>query len=59
MSNIDLTWISKEMKPGVWYDIKDEEQLRQFQQLIDKAFGWDKFTLTLSSDYKRVRKTEL
>lgn len=59
MSNIDLTWIAKTMKPGVWYDIKNEEQLRQFQQLINKAFGWDKFTLTLSSDFKRVRKTEL
>jgi len=59
MSNIDLTWISKEMKPGVWYDIKNEEQLRQFMQLIDKRFGFDKFALSLSSDYKRIRKTEL
>ena len=59
MSKIDLTWISKEMKPGVWYNIKDEEQLRQIMQLIDKGFGFDKFTLSLSNDYKRVRKTEL
>jgi len=59
MAKIDLTWIAKEMIPGKWYNIKDEEQLRQFMQLIDKRFGFDKFTLSLSSDYKRVRKTEL
>ena len=59
MSKIDLTWISKEMKPGVWYNIKDEEQLRQIMQLIDKGFGFDKFTLSLSNDYKQVKKTEL
>ena len=59
MSKIDLTWIAKTMQPGVWYNIKDEEQLRQFSQLVEKHFGYPKFDLTLSSDYKRVRKTEL
>jgi len=59
MSNIDLTWIAKTMKPGVWYEIKNPEQLRQFMQLIDKRFGYPVFDLSLSDDYKRVRKTEL
>jgi len=59
IKQIDLTWISKEMKPGVWYDIKNEEQLRQFKQIIDKRFGYPVFDLSLSDDYKRVRKTEL
>mgnify|MGYP001252797864 CR=1 FL=1 len=59
MSKIDLTWISKTMKPGVWYNIKDEEQLAEWQRQIANCFGWPKFTLSLSDDYKRVRKTEL
>ena len=59
MSNIDLTWIAKTMIPGKWYNIKDEEQLRQFMQLVRSHFGYPKFDLTLSKDFKRVRKTEL
>ena len=59
MSNIDLTWIAKEMKPGIWYNIKDEEQLEEWKRQIAHRFGWPKFSLSLSEDYKRVRKTEL
>ena len=59
MSKIDLTWISKEMKPGVWYNIKDEEQLNEFKRQIEHGLGWPKFTLSLSNDYKQVKKTEL
>ena len=59
MARIDLKWIAQKMEYNRWYNIKDEEQLRQIMQLIDKGFGFDKFTLTLSSDYKRVRKTEI
>ena len=57
IKQINITWISKEMKPDKWYKIKDEEQLKQFMQLIDKRFGFSQFTLTLSTDYKQVRKT--
>jgi len=33
MSKIDLTWIAKEMIPGKWYNINDEEQLKQYMQI--------------------------
>ena len=59
MSNIDLKWIAKEMIPGKWYTIKDEAQLKEWMRQIDYRFGYPKFTLTLSPDYKQVRKTEL
>ena len=59
MANINLFWISKEMKPGKWYDIKDEEQLKQYMQIMDKRLFWPKFQLSLSPDYKQVKKTEL
>jgi hypothetical protein len=59
MSNVNLFWISKEMKPGKWYDIEDETQLSQYQRIIDKRFGWPKFQLSLSPDYKQVKKTEI
>ena len=39
--------------------IQESIRLRRIMQLIDKGFGFDKFTLSLSNDYKRVRKTEL
>jgi hypothetical protein len=59
LEQIDLVWIAQKMEPGKWYNIKNAEQLRQFMQLIDKRFGFDKFTLSLSPDYKHVKKTEI
>lgn len=59
MSNIDLKWIAKEMIPDKWYTIKDEAQLKEWMRQIDHRFGWPKFQLTLSPDYKQVRKTEI
>lgn len=55
--NVNLYWISKEMKPDTWYEVNDEELLRQYQRLISTRFGWDKFQLSLSPDYKQVKKT--
>jgi len=59
MSQINLTWIAKEMIPGKWYNIKDEDQLKEWQRQIDHKLGWDKFQLSLSPDYKQVKKTEI
>ena len=59
IKQINLEWISKKMESGKWYKINDSECLRQIQQLISNSFGYPKFTLTLSEDYKRVRKTEI
>jgi len=59
LEQIDLVWIAQKMKPGKWYNIKNAEQLRQFNQLISSRFGWDKFQLSLSPDYKQVKKTEI
>lgn len=59
MNKIDLTWISKEMQPGKWYDVEDENQLSQYQRIMDKRFGWPKFQLSLSPDYTKVKKTEI
>lgn len=57
--SIDLTWIAREMIPGKWYNIKDEEQLKEWQRQIDYRFGYPKFTLSLNDDYTQVRKTEI
>jgi hypothetical protein len=59
LEQIDLVWIAQKMESGKWYNIKNAEQLRQFMQLIDKSFGFDKFQLSLSPDYKQVKKTEI
>lgn len=59
MSQINLTWIAKEMIPGKWYNIKDEDQLKEWMRQIDHKLGWPKFQLSLSPDYKQVKKTEI
>ena len=59
MSKINLTWIAKEMIPGKWYNINDEEQLRQYMQIMDKRLFWPKFQLSLSPDFKQVKKVEI
>ena len=59
MKNIDLTWIAKEMIPGKWYTIKDEEQQKEWQRQIRLSFGYPVFCLSLSNDYKMVKKTEI
>ena len=40
-------------------EMYDDEQYRQFEQLVNNRFGWDKFQLSLSPDFKQVKKTEL
>jgi hypothetical protein len=55
--NIDLQRISKDMKPGIWYDIKDEEHIRQFKQLCDSRFGWPVFQLSFNNDMNKIKKT--
>jgi len=59
LEQIDLVWIAQKMKPGKWYNIKNAEQYRQFEQLVNNRFGWDKFQLSLSPDYRQVKKTEI
>jgi hypothetical protein len=54
---IDLKWIAKEMVPNKWYTIKDEAQLKEWQRQISFRFGWPVFQLSLSPDFKQVKKT--
>jgi len=45
------------MIPGKWYNIKDDEQLKEFERIIKFHTGYPVFDLSLSDDFTKVKKT--